>query len=151
MKKFSLLTENNNTNKYYKVTADLELLVDAENEGEAGYLSDSILGGIKEQLDFRISNIEEISSDEFKKLTENKMTPSTWKSKKNRLVKTFEFESFRESMKFINHVAEFAEMTKYHPEIESRVNKVTITVPGDSEKDARIARKIDSLVNIYIK
>ena len=150
MKKFSLITENNTNNKFYKATAEIELLVNAENEGEAGYLSDSILGGIKEQIDFRISNIEETSSDEAKKLMENMaISSSNWEPRKDNLVKTFEFNSLKESIKFINHVAEIAEMTNKHPQIESDFKKVTVTIKGASESDNRIAKKIDTLVNIY--
>jgi hypothetical protein len=45
--------------RFYKVDAQVELIIPAENEGEAGYLSDSILGSIEEQSDYTILNIEE--------------------------------------------------------------------------------------------
>ena len=67
MKKFTKVLENQNNEKYFEVSVELKLLVKAENEGEAGYLSDSILGGIKEQIDFTISNIEEVSKDSIDK------------------------------------------------------------------------------------
>ncbi len=59
MKKFTKIVENQSIEKTYEVSVELKLLVKAENEGEAGYLSDSILGSIKEQSDFTILNIEE--------------------------------------------------------------------------------------------
>lgn len=58
MKKFSKILESNGVRKY-KVNANLELIIEAEDEGEAGYLTDSILGGIKEQFSYNIINIEE--------------------------------------------------------------------------------------------
>ena len=67
MKKFTKVLESQNNEKYFEVSVELKLLVKAENEGEAGYLSDSILGSIKEQIDFTISNIEEVSKDSIDK------------------------------------------------------------------------------------
>jgi hypothetical protein len=58
MKKFSKLLESVQL-KNYKIETNLELIVEAENEGEAGYLADSILGGIKEQFSYNLINIEE--------------------------------------------------------------------------------------------
>jgi hypothetical protein len=59
MKKFTKILENQNNERFYEISVELKLLVKAENEGEAGYLSDSILGSIKEQSDYTILNIEE--------------------------------------------------------------------------------------------
>jgi len=59
MKKFTKILENQNNEKFYEISVELKLLVKAENEGEAGYLSDSILGSIEEQSDYTILNIEE--------------------------------------------------------------------------------------------
>ena len=59
MKKFTKILENQNNERFYEVSVELKLLIKAENEGEAGYLSDSILGSIEEQSDYTILNIEE--------------------------------------------------------------------------------------------
>jgi hypothetical protein len=59
MKKFSKVLEEVENLKNYKVKAEIELIVEADTEGEAGYLGDSILGGIKEQFSYSILNIEE--------------------------------------------------------------------------------------------
>jgi hypothetical protein len=59
MKKFTKVLENKSNEKNYEISVELKLLVKAENEGEAGYISDSILGAIKEQSDYTIINIEE--------------------------------------------------------------------------------------------
>jgi hypothetical protein len=59
MKKFTKILENQNNERFYEVSVELKLLIKAENEGEAGYLSDSILGSIEDQSDYTILNIEE--------------------------------------------------------------------------------------------
>lgn len=59
MKKFSKVLEEVENLKSYKIKAEIELIVQADTEGEAGYLGDSILGGIEEQFSYSILNIEE--------------------------------------------------------------------------------------------
>jgi hypothetical protein len=59
MKKFTKVLENQDNERFYEISVELKLLIKAENEGEAGYLSDSILGSIEEQSDYTILNIEE--------------------------------------------------------------------------------------------
>ena len=59
MKKFSKIIENINSEGTYIVKTELDLLIKADNEGEAGYLADSILGSIEEQYSYSILNIEE--------------------------------------------------------------------------------------------
>jgi len=67
MKKFSQILENINNQKYFEISAEIKLVVSAENEGESGYLADSILGGVEEQADFTIQNIVEISKEDYQK------------------------------------------------------------------------------------
>ena len=67
MKKFSQILENINNQKYFEITADIKLVVNAENDGEAGYLGDSILGKVEEQSEFMIQNIAEISKEDYQK------------------------------------------------------------------------------------
>jgi hypothetical protein len=59
MKKFTKVLEEVENLRNYKIKAEIELIVEAETEGEAGYLGDSILGGIEEQFIYNIINIEE--------------------------------------------------------------------------------------------
>lgn len=59
MRKFTKIIEKLENGKFYKTSANIELIVEAENEGEAGYLSDSILSSIKESYDYTIIDIEE--------------------------------------------------------------------------------------------
>ena len=58
MKKFSKIVENSENQYFYKVDAQVELIIPAENEGEAGYISDSELSGSRYMNNYTISNIE---------------------------------------------------------------------------------------------
>ena len=58
MKKFTKILENQHSEKLFEVSAELKLIVKAENEGEAGYLADSILGGLKDQKYYTILDIK---------------------------------------------------------------------------------------------
>lgn len=150
MRIFSKIVENENF-KHFKISSELFLVVEAETPGEAGYISDSILGGIEEQVDFKVNDISEISDVEFKKLTESMATKSIeWSDKNDKLSKTFEFENFKKSIKFINAVAEIAEATNHHPEINNIYNKVTVNLSTHdvgkiTDKDKRMAQKIDTV------
>jgi hypothetical protein len=69
MKKFSKILENNSNEKHYKVFAKIQLIIPAENEGEAGYISDSILASVENNYDYTIDLIEETDeriSESFK-------------------------------------------------------------------------------------
>ena len=68
MKKFSKLLEDIDLTRYYKISSEVVLMVLAETEGEAGYISDIILGSIESQTDFRISDISEITKEEYQKV-----------------------------------------------------------------------------------
>jgi hypothetical protein len=46
MKKFTKVLEELENESFYKVDAQVELIIPAENEGEAGYLADSILSSL---------------------------------------------------------------------------------------------------------
>jgi 4a-hydroxytetrahydrobiopterin dehydratase len=96
MRKFTKILENLSEQKFFEITAEVKLLVKSENEGEAGYLADSILGGIEEQSDFIVQNISEISEEEFKKQFEsigigfdNKIEDD---SDEQKIIKTWEAE-----------------------------------------------------------
>lgn len=58
MKKFTKILENNSNNNYM-ISAEIQIIVKAENSGEAGYLADYIIGGIEEQYNYTILNIKE--------------------------------------------------------------------------------------------
>lgn len=76
---------------------------------------------------------------------------SEWQVLDNKKIKrTFEFSDFRESMIFVNKVAEIAETEGHHPDIYIYYNKVIIeltthAVGGLTENDFIIATKIGKI------
>ena len=68
MKKFTKVVENLENESFYKIEAEVVLIIPAENEGEAGYVADSILASIEDSSNYVIKNIEE--TDE--RITESK-------------------------------------------------------------------------------
>lgn len=68
MKKFTKIVENLENESFYKVEAEVVLIIEAENEGEAGYVADSILASIEDSSNYTINNIGE--TDE--RITESK-------------------------------------------------------------------------------
>jgi len=71
-----------------------------------------------------------------------------WKRRSNKLVKDFAFESFRDSIVFVNRVATLADRANHHPEIDIRFDQVHLTLTthdsgGITEKDASLAEQID--------
>ena len=59
MKKFTKVLEELESESFYKVDAQVELIIPAENEGEAGYLADSILSSIEYVSEYVIDNIDQ--------------------------------------------------------------------------------------------
>ena len=152
MKKFTKILENINGQKYFEITAEVKLLVKADNEGVAGYLGDSILGGIEEQSDFIIENISEISEEEFKKQFESVQTEN-WNETGGFLQKSFQFKDFKEALDFINKVGMISESMNHHPEILNNYNKVHLKLKTHdknqiTELDHQMAKKVDDLFNI---
>ena len=68
MKKFTKIVENLENENFYKVEAEVVLIIEAENEGEPGYVADSILASIEDSSNYTINNIDE--TDE--RITESK-------------------------------------------------------------------------------
>ncbi len=71
-----------------------------------------------------------------------------WQLKENKIRKVYRFKDFKESMKFVNKVAELAEEEGHHPNISISWNKVSLTltthaIGGLSENDFILAAKID--------
>ena len=58
MKQFTKILEEVENERFYKVDAQIELIIPAENEGEAGYLADSILASIEYGSEYIIDNID---------------------------------------------------------------------------------------------
>ncbi|WP_109487756.1 4a-hydroxytetrahydrobiopterin dehydratase [Occallatibacter savannae] len=73
-----------------------------------------------------------------------------WQVDSGELVRTYLFEDFRGSLKFVNEVGELAEQAGHHPDIDIRYNKVrlglvTHDAGGITEKDFDLAAKADKL------
>lgn len=73
-----------------------------------------------------------------------------WKKKGDEISRTFQFKDFVAAMKFVNSVAELAEKTQHHPDIDIRWNKVTLALSthdagGLTEKDFKLAKEFDGL------
>ena len=59
MKKFTKIVETLTQQKYFEVTSEVKLIVKSENEGEAGYLADSILASVENNYNYTIQLIED--------------------------------------------------------------------------------------------
>ena len=152
MKKVTLITERINSKRYFEISSELKLAVESESEGEAGYLADSLLGSIKEQTEFIVNNIQEIQKEEYEKLFESIESPS-WIEKDGYLQRTYEFNSFMESIKFVNKIARMAEENKHHPKIAINFNQVKLLYKTNKENkitelDHQMAKKADDIFNI---
>jgi hypothetical protein len=72
MKKFTKILEEVENESFYKVNAQVELIIPAENEGEAGYLADSILASIEYGSEYIIDNIDQTEKRVDDNITESK-------------------------------------------------------------------------------
>jgi hypothetical protein len=72
MKKFTKILEEVKNERFYKVDAQVELIIPAENEGEAGYLADSILASIEYGSEYVIDNIDITEKRVDDNITESK-------------------------------------------------------------------------------
>jgi 4a-hydroxytetrahydrobiopterin dehydratase len=73
-----------------------------------------------------------------------------WTELNGQIQRTFQFDDFVASMRFVNSVAQYAEEAQHHPDILIRYNKVTLTVSthdasGITYKDFELATKADEL------
>lgn len=73
-----------------------------------------------------------------------------WKWEGDEISKSYQFGDFKESMAFVNKVADEAEAMDHHPDILINYNRVNLTLSthsagGLTEKDFRLAKKIDQL------
>ncbi len=74
-----------------------------------------------------------------------------WECEKKQIERTFEFEDFAEAVDFVTGVAEIAEESEHHPDIDIRYSKVRVMLSthsagGLTEKDFELAEKLDTLV-----
>lgn len=73
-----------------------------------------------------------------------------WKLDEGKLVRTFEFADFRESLAFVNAVGDMAEEAGHHPDIDIRYNKVHLELVshdagGITARDFDLAEEINGL------
>jgi len=71
MNKFSILVENVESQQYFKIKSEIDLIVEASSEGEASYIADSTLASVKGQSGYNISSVEQTNKEEFFELMEN--------------------------------------------------------------------------------
>ena len=72
-----------------------------------------------------------------------------WKMQDAAIARTYLFKDFPASIRFVNAVAELAESSWHHPDIDVRWNKVTLTLTthdagGLTKKDFELARQFDA-------
>lgn len=68
MNKFSRLVEGVESKKYFKVISEINLAIEADNQGEASYVSDLTLSSIEGQSGYSIKSIEETTKEEYDEL-----------------------------------------------------------------------------------
>ena len=74
------------------------------------------------------------------------------RSKRDELVRTFQFKDFRQSLSFVNKVGEAAEDAGHHPDIDIRYNRVRLSLTthdagGLTEKDFDLAGRATRLAS----
>lgn len=77
-------------------------------------------------------------------------TPWTLDEEKKRIKREFQFKNFKESMAFVNKIADIAGQENHHPSIKIFYNRVileltTHAIGGLSENDFIMASKIEGL------
>jgi len=73
-----------------------------------------------------------------------------WRLRGKHISRTFAFEDFAGSMRFVNRVARQAESMNHHPDILIQYNKVRLSLTTHDEggltmKDFRLAQKINRI------
>jgi 4a-hydroxytetrahydrobiopterin dehydratase len=73
-----------------------------------------------------------------------------WNMTSANIARTFAFKDFPAAIRFVNAVANLAELAGHHPDIDIRWNQVVLTLTthsegGLTEKDFKLARQVDRL------
>ncbi len=73
-----------------------------------------------------------------------------WGLQDGEIVRTFAFQSFVQSLQFVNRVGELAETAGHHPDIDIRYNKVRLALVshdagGLTDKDFSLASGCDKI------
>lgn len=74
-----------------------------------------------------------------------------WKFENNTLTKVFQRKDFKDSISFVNSIAEMAEKLNHHPELHIQYARVTVLLithdkNGVTGKDFLLAQQIESLI-----
>jgi len=75
-----------------------------------------------------------------------------WAREGDWIVRDFKFENFKRALEFVNRVADEAEAMDHHPDIlihgwnKVRLSMMTHSVGGLTEKDFKLAERINPLV-----
>ena len=77
-------------------------------------------------------------------------TVPSWQIEAGELVRTFEFDDFRASLRFVNRIGDLAEEAGHHPDIDIRYNRVRLALVthdegGLTSKDFELAVRADRL------
>jgi len=76
---------------------------------------------------------------------------SGWTLKKNKLVRTFEFQDFVQSLGFVNSLVAYFETVDHHPDVHIAYGEVTFELTRYdlggrvTDRDVEVAKKISSL------
>jgi 4a-hydroxytetrahydrobiopterin dehydratase len=78
-------------------------------------------------------------------------TRPDWRIEGGELVRTFKFETFPDAIAFVNQVAEIAEKSNHHPDIDIRYNRVRLALVshdagGLTSNDFAVAAGADHLI-----
>ena len=73
-----------------------------------------------------------------------------WSKRAQTIHRTFKFSGFLKSIDFVNRIAKRAQKLNYHPDIDIRFDKVTLTLTshdegGITEKDFTLAGQCDEV------
>ncbi len=76
-----------------------------------------------------------------------------WIFEHDSLIRVFDFEQFKQSISFVNEIANLAECANHHPDIWIRYNRVTIILKTHdqhsvTDKDIELAKKIQDLCKV---
>ena len=86
----------------------------------------------------------------LKELNERMSKLSGWSLEDNSITKIYTFDNFKDSIEFINKLAEEAEKQEHHPDIMINFNRVKLKLTthsegGLTEKDIKLAEEIDKI------
>lgn len=78
------------------------------------------------------------------------MTPTGWDEVDGALQRTFELDSFKDALEFVNSLGALAEAEDHHPDITISYRKVTVrwwthTAGGITDRDRDLAEKTNRL------